>query len=182
MYKYRHYLFIFIAVIFNFTACSKTYKIGENCPAGGIVFYDKGFEQDGWRYLSVAPAEYEFNAQWSYRYDYIEGTSTDIGTGKQNTQLIVDFSNQNGENDSAAQLCLNLKVGNYSDWFLPSKDELNEMYKLKDTIGGFQDSWYWSSSQNDDDYICAWNQFFKNGAQPSYFKEDTGRVRAVRAF
>ena len=181
MCKFRIYLLILIAVIFNFTACSKTYKIGDNCPAGGIVFFDKGVKQDGWRYLSAAPAGTEFEAEWGEVY--IQDTSTGIGTGKQNTQLIADVLNQRGEKNRAAQLCLNLKVGRFSDWFLPSKDELAQMYiSLRQRgLGNFGDNWYLSSSQ--DDYnVGAWVQFFDDGLQDGSYKAYAYRVRAVRAF
>ena len=33
------------------------YKIGDEGPAGGVIFYDKGEYSDGWRYLEAAPAD-----------------------------------------------------------------------------------------------------------------------------
>ena len=182
MCKFRIRLLILIAVLISFTACSKNYMVGDNCPAGGIVFFDKGVKQDGWRYLSVAPADTEFDAVWSNFHSEIEGTSTGIGTGKQNTQLLNNVFNQQGETRTAAQLCLSLKVGKYSDWFLPSKDELEQMYiSLRQKgLGSFSDEWYWSSSQDSDDY--AWLHSFKDGIQYNYYKDNTIKVRAVRAF
>jgi len=193
MRKYRHYLFIFIAVIFNFTACSKTYKIGENCPAGGIVFYDKGFEQDGWRYLSAAPASSEFNAEWGTYRTTVYSTQTGIGTGKANTQILNTKLQELDETGRASQLCVALNIGGKNDWFLPSKDELNLMYLNlhKNGLGDFgkgtnSEDWmnwvYWSSSQFNDDYDYAWLQFFDSGDQINGFKNNSDRVRAVRAF
>ena len=39
---------------------SQNYVIGGPGPAGGLIFYDKGFSSDGWRYLEAAPAGSDF--------------------------------------------------------------------------------------------------------------------------
>ena len=155
------------------------YKIGDTGPAGGKIFYDKGSVTNGWRYLEAAPAD-EGTAQWGAYGSDVSGTSTAIGSGKANTQAIITRLQQLGETGRAAQLCNNKTLNGYSDWFLPSKDELNEMYKQRTAIGGFQDSWYWSSSQFN--YSYAWYQNFLNGSQSYYAKDSACRVRAVRAF
>lgn len=41
------------------------YGIGSRGPAGGLVFYDKGNDSGGWRYLEAAPASAEFKATWN---------------------------------------------------------------------------------------------------------------------
>ena len=147
------------------------------------MFYDKGVKQDGWRYLSAAPADTEFSARWSNSLDNIDGTYTAIGTGKQNTQLIADVLSKHGEKDSAAQLCLNLKVGKFSDWFLPSQDELDQMWGNLSQygLGGFSDDYYWTSSQHDFT-DSAWIQYFVSGNPDINYKNEPSRVRAVRAF
>jgi hypothetical protein len=74
-------------------------------------------------------------------------------------------------------------LGGYSDWFLPSKDELNLMYtNLKVAgVGGFVANGYWSSSE--DNAHSAWGQRFGTYVyQPGVPKYNEGRVRAVRAF
>jgi hypothetical protein len=65
-------------------------------------------------------------------------------------------------------------------WRLPTKEELNELYKHKDEIGGFAAAYYWSSSEGNTSN--AWIQFFSNGVQASDGKNYTSYVRAVRAF
>lgn len=44
---------------------SPSYKVGDTGPAGGIVFYDKGDNSDGWQYLEAAPPEFEFTSNWN---------------------------------------------------------------------------------------------------------------------
>jgi len=161
------------------------YKIGDRGPAGGIVFYDKGNNNDGWRYMEAAPVDF-LNAEWGAYGISVTGTGTGIGSGKQNTELIIAALNQNKESGKAAQLCKVYTQGGYRDWFLPSKDELDLMYKnLKQSnLGGFQSGYYWSSSQYSGN--IAWYQGFRDGNQldhsKSLYKRNKCYVRAVRAF
>jgi hypothetical protein len=69
-----------------------SYKIGDTGPAGGIVFYDKGNNAGGWRYLEAAPASTEWTGvQWAADGgSKVGGTKNGIGDGKKNTQAIVD--------------------------------------------------------------------------------------------
>jgi hypothetical protein len=161
-----------------------TYKVGDTGPAGGIVFYDKGNNSDGWRYLEAASRD-AGKAQWSPRGNPLSRTSTELGMGKGNTDYIERYLRENGASNCAAQLCLSYSQGEYSDWFLPSKDELNLLYtnlELKG-LGGFSVGWYWSSSQADDGR--AWCQRFSDGLQDYYStggKTNSYSVRATRAF
>ena len=106
-------------------------------------------------------------------------TGTAIGTGSANIEAIVTSQ---GDGSYAAQLCRDLTEGGYSDWFLPSKDELNLMYinLYQQGIGGFAEDYYWSSSE--DDANLAWAQSFNDGDQGDGGKAIAFRVRAVRAF
>jgi len=120
-------------------------------PAGGIVFYDKGKYSDGWRYLEATPKEYEFTAEWGLKEVDCSGTSTKIGTGKENTAKVIRLLEEHRETKKAAQLCAELTINGYSDWFLPSYDELLEMIKKYTSIKYLDEfqgdsGWYWSSS------------------------------------
>ena len=64
-------------------------------------------------------------------------------------------------------------------WRLPTKDELNMFYENKEEIGGFANSYYWSSTEYD--FSSAWNQYFSNGNQNYFNKLNSNYVRAVRA-
>ena len=101
-----------------------------------------------------------------------------------NTAIII--ANQ-GDGDGAtyaARVCADLVItsggGDYGDWYLPSKYELNLMYLQKATIGGFNTNFYWSSTGVNTSY--AWGQYFFPGTQLSFYKSNPYYVRAVRAF
>jgi hypothetical protein len=113
------------------TAASEkaNYNIGDTGPAGGLIFYlNPNYKSDGWKYLEAAPNDSpgdnnNYFIPWN-NGDFVKtgATETAIGTGKANTQKIVDIQ---GNGSYAAKLCSDLTQGGYSDWFLPSKDELN---------------------------------------------------------
>ncbi|MEI6389298.1 MAG: DUF1566 domain-containing protein, partial [Spirochaetota bacterium] len=154
-------------------------KIGDTGPAGGIIFYDKGSASGGWRYLEAAPEDQSTGIQWYNGNNLNISTSTAIGSGKSNTDAIIAAQ---GSGNYAATLCRNLLIGGFSDWFLPSKDELNLMYTnlKKASLGGFSGAWLWSSSQYND--YDAWGQDFSDGGQGNGYKDDDDSVRACRAF
>jgi uncharacterized repeat protein (TIGR02543 family) len=176
------------------------YVLRDIGPAGGYIFYDKGnyYKADfrivkaapdpvpitptysDWRYLEAAPSDQSTSAEWGCDMKSISGADgTAVGTGEQNT---IDIETGCTIPGTAADICANLNLGGYTDWFLPSKDELYLMYiNLKFSgVGGFADYGYWSSSEFDGD--DAWVQYFFNGAQLYDSKDYMYRVRAVRAF
>jgi hypothetical protein len=117
-------------------------------------------------------------ASSGYTYTNISGTSTDIGTGRKNTALILATD----ANAPAAKACKGYRGGGKTDWFLPSKDELAALYVMR-VLFGISDEWYyWSSSQGNTYDGIAWFQYFGDGRQFNFFKNLGGHVRAVRAF
>ncbi len=183
------------------TVTVSSYVLGDIGPAGGYIFYDKGYYSkadftivkasgngtvpitptyDDWRYLEAAPSDQSTSTTWGCYGVSISGADgTTVGTGKQNT---IDIETGCTTSDSAADICANLSLGGYSDWFLPSKGELYLMYEnLKVSgVGGFVEDGYWSSSENDANN--AWYQNFYDGNQYNYYKSLFYRVRAIRAF
>ncbi len=158
------------------------YNIGDTGPAGGKIFYvNPTAASDGWTYLEAAPSDLPGKYKWGNTTTVV-GTGTDIGTGKSNTAAIVAaMKDANFTGNYAAKACADSTLGGKDDWFLPSKDELNELYKQKDSVGGFASSYYyWSSSGISSDY--AWTQYFTSGLQYLYLKNSDWYVRAVRAF
>jgi len=153
-----------------------------NAYQGGIIAYIDETGQHG----LIAATDDQGEAKWSNVTTTEIGTTaqgTAIGTGASNTTAII---NQTGHNASAAKVCADYSVDvdgtTYDDWYLPSKDELNQLYHnlYKEGVGGFGANFCWSSSE------CgatnAWNQNFYNGSQGNYSKNYSNRVRPVRAF
>lgn len=142
---------------------------------GGIIFYLKN---DGTG-LVAAPTDQSGGAPWGC--EGVAITNADgiiIGTGAQNT---LDIEAECLTPGTAADICANLELNGFDDWFLPSKDELNEMYLKIGSGYGFVATNYWSSSEHlVGDY--AWTQFFGGGNQNYVFKSNPNRVRAIRAF
>ena len=176
------------------------YSIGDEGPAGGLVFYDKGFYSDGWRYLEAAPSDIGKFVFGYYRPDgskrFIVGTSTAFGSGSYNTEALVDAMNLEGDvaykdlsgtdvAKYASKECLDYVYGPCDDWYLPSKKELNLMYENlhKQGFGSFAGYIYWSSSENNANADSAQFQDFSNGDQGDYLgRKNDRRVRPVRAF
>ena len=165
----------------------KDYKVGDTGPGGGIIFYASktGFTMTDnnqlCHYLEAAPSDQSTTLMWvsiSHRYTDITGIETAIGTGRKNTALILAID----ADAPAAKACKDTG-GSKTDWFLPSKDELNELYNNRASVGNLEtstDSYYWSSSHPPTNY--AWDQCFSNGYQDFNEKILTRLVRAVRAF
>lgn len=144
---------------------------------GGIVFY---LDQSGIHGLMAAPSDQSSGLKW-YNNAYVttNATSTSLGSGMNNTTAIVNIQ---GGGSYAAKLCYDLSLNSHSDWYLPSKNELNLMYlTLKaNGIGSFTASHYWSSTEISN--TNAWYQFFGDGGQATATKDYLYSVRAIRSF
>ena len=160
------------------------YKIGDTGPTGGLIFYDKGNNSGGWRYLEAGPLDIEFVGVWRVRDTYVDNTQETIGSGKRNTQLAVEkFKQTTGEWDTAAQKVVELEFNGFNDWFIPSKDELDQMYgNLKrKNLGDFKNGWYMSSTTTFGGYLfnmVVWCQDFSNGQSGTYY--NSRYVRPIR--
>ena len=103
--------------------------------------------------------------------------------GISNTDSIIKYNPS--PTTTAAAIAKAHRGGNYSDWYLPNKNELNKLYIGRIAIGNFATGGYWSSSEFDatNSYkFHAWYQNFANGAQATSLKNALGFVRAIRAF
>jgi len=107
-------------------------------------------------------------------------TSTELGEGAENTRKILQKYPAKTYPYSAAAVASLYRGGEYTDWFLPSKDELNQLYINKSVVGGFSTDSYWSSSELGSE--LAWYQYFNFGYQSDVGKDGNGRVRPVRVF
>jgi hypothetical protein len=151
-----------------------SYKVGDTGPGGGKVFYvaPSSFTSTGsacgtaCKYLEAAPVVWIQNATpagqtncqtagtisndpqcaWSDNIDTrIWSTGTGIGKGYANTSAMITQSGSKGKAGTVARA---FQGGGKTDWFLPSKDELNQMFVNKAAIGDVTSEVYWSSSEN----------------------------------
>ena len=162
---------------------SLTYEIGKAGPAGGIVFY---VTDGGLHGLEAARSDQSTGVQWGCFATEIGATGTAVGTGSLNTDKILQVCLTGG---IAAKLAADYSLNGYTDWFLPSKDTLNQMYfnigpgappPLTNVGRFYAGDNYWSSSETYS--VFAWDQYFLNGYQDTDGKDNTFSVRAVRAF
>ena len=150
---------------------------------GGVIFYiyqpgDSGYIAGETRGLIASASDQSSGAPWGCAGTLI-GTSVTSGTGQANTTAIVNSCSTAG---IAARICNDLVLNGYNDWFLPSKDDLNQLYLQRGVVGGFAFGYYWSSSEHD--AASAWNQGFQPESFTFWPSKDnaTTYVRAVRAF
>ena len=190
--------------------------VGVRGPGGGRVFYvDTEGRYNDFDYLEVAPTDASSGAAWSTTTPDCglqADTSCDeaflttsgealnllaIGTGRAATAAIIAHHDAGGvaKADYAAGVADAYTTPTASDWFLPSKDELNEMCKYARNTSqaagadivctggvlrdGFSD-YYWSSSE----YLVntAWVQYFSFGNQGNGTKSNANYTRPIRAF
>ena len=191
-------------------ACSVSYaakhQIGEEY-GGGIVFYvdstgehgliaakqdinttyteyhGKSYKRTGyykWSAAELKKRPNEVECVYSIRYQPVNNTSPALGQGLANTIKFLAKNSANKYPNTAAAVAHGYHGGDYDDWYLPSKDELNQLYIHRDLIGGFSSYHYWSSSEFATQ--AAWYQNFCDGIQTVYFKYKCCRVRPVRDF
>jgi hypothetical protein len=212
---------------FTLTVTSLVYTVGQTGPGGGTIFYvaSSPFACGPTRsatctYLEAAPSGWNVGADPTRRWantTYQEAgvsnasspetaTATGIGWGYRNTRAIILQGNTDTATSAAALAdshTVTVSGVVYDDWYLPSKDELNQMCKWVGGItgdalttlttvctggnlnsgtgaAGFVDGFYWSSSE----YLAfgAWGQTFFDGFQYNVGKDATDFVRPVRAF
>jgi hypothetical protein len=101
--------------------------------------------------------------------------------------LMVQKTDITGDNtvnwSTGNSLCENSTLGGYTDWRLPTKDELATLYNERNTIGGFatKDPYYWSSTIYSSYNGSYWYQSFSTGTQGSLGGSNSGRCRCVRS-
>ncbi len=178
-----------VAATTTTTAAPVVYSVGDTGPSGGIIFYVDRTRAEGSQYFEAACAGWsdgtcggddvtDPTAEWGCRGTNISGADgTAIGDGEQNT---VDIMRDCSAVGIAARLAGALELGGQDDWFLPSKDDLNQMYIQRIAIGGFTSDGYWSSSEFNED--AAWGQGFNDSTLYNFYKTNAQNVRPVRAF
>jgi hypothetical protein len=153
--------------------------IGEQ-KEGGIVFW---LDETGEHGL-VSAMDDQYNTDWGCAGTLIgpDAQHTDIGTGDLNTAAIIALCTDDW---IAAYSCDNLTLNGYSDWYLPSINELSEMYAQRAAIGGFGNVWFWSSTEAADAAVpaeAAWTFMFDYGFAGWTSKSSSLHVRCIRKF
>ena len=176
---------LFLVILFLMTSCSDAQRgnffmwqmalipvacdplaIGCYYQGGQIAYIyqsgDPGYVSGEVHGIIVSSADIENESWYNGTFTTTGATATALGTGAVNTTTIV--ANQ-GTGANGAYDCLNYANGGYSDWYMPSKDELHKIYLAKVAIGGvWTNNYLYSSSSEYDDRNC-WFEDFRYGNQ-----------------
>lgn len=161
---------------------SRKRYIGEHY-GGGIVFY---VYDNGMHGLIAATRDQNPEIEWfNGEVKYTNTAGDGVNAGEMNTILIIARqTDDNPVGNFAAKVCADYSVIvdgiMYGDWYLPSKHELNLLFLQKEIIGGFENKYYWSSTEFSS--ISAWCQHFSSGLQHNINKSFPYAVRAIRSF
>jgi hypothetical protein len=178
-------------------AASIYLRVGDVYQGGKVAYIlvngDPGYDATTQHGLIAATSDqgrFIFWDRLTGSFPLYQGTNrgaigTAIGTGFSNTSNII--ASQGGTATSyAAGVARAYTGGGYTDWYLPSKEELNKLYLNRVAIGEFiSNSYglYWSSSEIQAyPFHSAWLQDFGNGGPLSSFKDFDVNVRAIRSF
>jgi hypothetical protein len=130
--------------------------------------------------LVCAKIDQQADAVWGCANIPVTGAdAATLGSGNENTLDIINSCHTTG---IAAEVCSDLTLNGYSDWFLPSKDELKMMYTnlYLAHLGNFSSNAYWSSTEMTN--VFAWQIAFSSGIVQGANKVTRSSVRAIRAF
>ena len=155
---------------------------------GGVIAYilqpgDSGYVPSVQHGLIAADSDISSGGEWyNGSYTVTGATGTAIGTGNNNTTLIIASQ---GIGDYAAYNCRHYTGGGYSDWYMPSKNELIKLLLYYNLIGGFDiTAFYDSSTELSSMYYYGTdvNVVAVSGIPPLGIKIGSGLVRPVRSF
>lgn len=155
----------------------KAIKLEDNY-GGGIVVWLDATGQHG---IVAAQQGLNFSSVWGCKGIHVPNTKAEIGSGQANTKAILETCSNSTK---AAKFCDTLTHNGFSDWYLPSKDELSLLYEHRVAIGFSSTTERWSSTEGDD-ANSAWAQSFDpatGGAQVQLDKSSEHSVRPVRSF
>ena len=162
-------------------------SIGDNYQGGKVAYIlvkgDPGYDVNTQHGIIAATSDQSdqlIRIKWDKgTYTITGATGTAIGTGFSNTNKIIASQGEPAIS-YAAGLARAYTGGGYTDWYLPSKDELEKLSITRETIGGFVNYYYWSSSEFD--LSQAWFQTFFSSVQSKSVKGEPAIVRAIRYF
>ena len=162
-------------------------SIGQSYQGGKVAYIlvkgDPGYDPNTQHGIIAATSDQSdqlIRIKWDKgTYTITGATGTAIGTGLSNTNKII-VSQGEPAISYAAGLARAYTGGGYTDWYLPSKDELEKLSYTREIIGGFVNYYYWSSSEFD--LRKAWYQTFFSGRQYTTVKGEPAIIRAIRSF
>ncbi len=163
------------------TVIPETLSIGTAYQGGKIAYIlqpgDIGYDANVQHGIIAASNDQSTGAEWGYYGSLITGADGQaIGAGPQNT---IDIINGCLTPGIAADICGDLVLFGYTDWYLPSKDELQKLFSNQVAIGFTPTGvWYWSSTEFDDNTARVQSTI----SQSILSKSQTAYVRAVRSF
>jgi hypothetical protein len=175
-------------------AAAVIYNVGDTGPGGGKIFYKAATPfacgpslNLSCTYLEAAPALNgvidNAGRAWStggnQNISVPDANGIVIGTGYKNS-LAIAAQTGNVTASSAAMAARAYSGGSKTDWYLPSKDELTELWTRKITVGGFENTNYWSSSEFN--ASNGWRRAFQGSSQSGGGKSNAFYYRPIRAF
>lgn len=161
----------------------------NNCPAvgdtyqGGIVAYiyqngDPGYIAGQCHGIIIASADLS-PAPWGCSgWTFTPEPVSTLGYGSTNTYTIANRGCQSVSD--AAKLCYDYVSGVYTDWWLPSLDELQKVYNNRASLGTFASDYYWTSTTNGTSWAKAIS--FATGTVSTIDRTTTDKVRPIRYF
>ena len=172
------------------TPTATSFIVGDKGPTGGAIIlaamtpFPCGNNMESWcNYLEASPQAAETQLPWaetSFTTKEVSGANgSAIGTGWQNTMDIVAQGNSD-PTKSAAAYAEAYEFGGMTDWFLPSRDELQILITYRELVGGFTGALTWTSSERN--ALKSWQQHSQEGHQYVYDKSTVAYVRPMRAF
>lgn len=173
---------VYIGIGWRSIMFESSLAIGDTLQGGKVAYIfkpdDPGYVVGEIHGLIAAPMDQSSGAIWGCVGTDLPGANGILlGTGNQNTIDIVNGCSTAG---ISARICNDLVLGGYTDWYLPSIDELTLLYTNRIAIGGFSANNYWSSTELDLDNAGTLN--FANSAPYTRLKTLYQNVRAVRSF
>ncbi len=162
------------------TTASIILAVGDDHEGGKIAYLlvsgDPGYDAAVQHGLIAATTDQSTSAAWGCSGTSIS-TSTALGTGNQNTINIMAGCGTAG---IAARLCGDLVLNGYSDWYLPSEEELGKLRDNRTAIGNLNEIYYWSSTQYSSSHAVRIR--ISSGDFSNHGKTSGYGVRAIRTF